>query len=187
MAESNSAWLNERLAPLAGPMYCVAALLVITPLGDFVSGVWPWRLAALDWRFASSGLLSGFLLTPLLGALIAIGVAAVVGHDRILRVVGLIVLIAGGICVVILGAFLLDVVQLKGSIPEQQRRPFLDASIKAFVKYVLAAASSIWLGLRAYRLGGWKQSQRASAPRETIVIGGGASQAEPIIRQGQAR
>jgi Tfp pilus assembly protein PilN len=187
MAESNSSWLSERLAPLAGPMYVIAALLIVTPLGDFFSGVWPWRPAALDWRFASSGLLSGFLLTPLLGALIAIGIAALVGNGRLLRVFGLLTLIAGGLCVVILGGFLLDVVQLKSSIPPQQQRPFLDASIKAFLKYALAAASSIWLGMRAYGLGRWKQSQRATAQRDTIVIGGASSVADPLIRQGSAR
>jgi hypothetical protein len=186
MAESNSSWLSVRLAPLAGPMYCIAALLIVTPLGDFLSGVWPWRPGALDWRFASSGLLSGFLLTPLLGALIAIGIAALVGHDRMLRVFGLITLIAGGACVVILGAFSLDVVQLKSRIPEQQQRSFLDASIKAFLKYVLASASSIWLGVRAYQLGRWKKAARATVQRDTIVIGSGSSQAEPLPRQGHA-
>jgi hypothetical protein len=184
MAESNSGWISERLAPLAAPMYCVAALLIVTPLGDFLSGVWPWRPTALDWRFASSGLLSGFLLTPLLGALIAIAVAAMLGNDRLLRVFGIITLVAGAACVVILGAFLLDVVQLKASIPEQQQRPFLDASIKAFLKYVMASASSIWLGVRAYRLGRWKQSLRATVQRDTIVIGSGSSQTEPLARQG---
>lgn len=186
MAESNPGSLSERLAPLAGPMYCIAALLIITPLGDFLSGVWPWRPAALDWRFASSGLLSGFLLTPLLGALVAIGVAAMAGSDRLMRVFGIVTIVAGGVCVLILGAFLLDVVQLKSSIPEQQQRPFLDASIKAFLKYVMAAAASLWLGMRAYRLGRWKQSQRASAQRDTIVIGAGSSQADAVARQGHA-
>lgn len=185
MAESNSGSLSERLAPIAGPAYCVAALLVVTPLGDFVSGVWPWRLAALDWRFASSGLLSGFLLTPLLGALIAIGVAAMLGSDRVLRALGVGTLVAGGACVVILLAFILDAVQLNSSIPEPQRRAFLDASIKALLKYALASAAMFWLGMRAYRLGRWKQSQRTSARRDTIVIGAGHPQSE-TARQGRA-
>jgi hypothetical protein len=149
----------------------IAALLVVTPLGDFASGVWPWRVSALDWRFASSGLLSGFLLTPLLGALIAIVVAAAQGSERLLRVFGIAVLAAGGLCVLVFLAFVLDAVQLNASIPAQQRRAFLDASIKAFLKYVMACAACYWLGIRAYRLGRWSLPESASAPRSTIVIG----------------
>jgi hypothetical protein len=170
MAESIAPTFSDRLASLAGPAYVVAALLVVTPLGDYASGVWPWRVAALDWRFASSGLLSGFLLTPLLGALIAIGVAAARGSERLLRILGIATLAAGSICVVILLAFILDAVQLNSNIPEQQRRAFVDATVKAFLKYVMACTASCWLGIRAYRLGRWTVPQ--PVPRSTVVIGG---------------
>ncbi len=183
MAASIPPTLSDRLASLAGPAYCVAALLVVTPLGDFVSGVWPWRITALDWRFASSGLLSGFLLTPLLGVLIAIGVAAARGSGRLLRVLGVGTLVAGGICVVILLAFMLDAVQLNASIPPEQRRSFLDASVKALLKYVMACAASCWLGVRAYRLGRWTAPEPVA--RSTIVIGGGQAGVETAAREGR--
>jgi hypothetical protein len=171
MPDSNAQAASNRLTALAGPAYAIAALLVITPLGDFASGVWPWRVGALDWRFASSGLLSGFLLTPLLGALIAIAVAAARGSERLLRVFGIATLVSGAFCVLVLIGFVLDAIQLNGSIPVPQRRAFLDASVKAFLKYVMACAASYWLGMRAYKLGRWSAPERASAPRSTIVIG----------------
>ncbi len=171
MPESHSNALSERLASLAGPAYCVAALLVITPLGDFLSGVWPWRLGAVDWRFASSGLLSGFLLTPLLGALIAIGVAAASAHERLLRIFGIATLSISGICFLVLLLFILDAVQVSSVVPAQQKRPFYDASIKAFLKYGMACAASFWLGRRAYRMGSFKVSSRISEKRGTVVIG----------------
>jgi hypothetical protein len=181
MADSFPQTLTDRLGALAGPAYCVAALLVVTPLGDFVSGVWPWRISALDWRFASSGLLSGFLLTPLLGALVAIAVAASRGSERTLRVLGIATLAAGGVCLVVFLAFVLDAVQLNASIPEQQRRAFMDASIKAMVKYLMACAACYWLGVTAYRLGRWKVPQKVASQRSTIVIG------SPRPAEGQAR
>jgi hypothetical protein len=162
---------SDRLEILVAPAYAVAALLVLTPTGDFMSGVWPWRPGALDWRFASSGLLSGFLLTPLLGVLIAVTVAAARGHDRVLRTLGLMTLIAATIWLLILAAFILDAVQLHASIPEAQRRSFLDASIKAFIKYVLSCSVAFLLGIRAWRMGRRRSAQSAVAPRGTIVLG----------------
>lgn len=162
---------TDRLQVLVAPAYAVAALLVLTPTGDFLSGVWPWRPGALDWRFASSGLLSGFLLTPLLGILLAVGVAAARGHERVLRVLGLLTLIAATLWLLILAAFILDAVQLHASIPEAQRRSFLDASIKAFIKYVLSCTVAYLLGIRAFRLGRRRAPQPVAAPRGTIVLG----------------
>lgn len=171
MPESPSNAPSERLASLAGPAYCVAALLVITPLGDFLSGVWPWRLGAVEWRFASSGLLSGFLLTPLLGALVAIGVAAARGSERLLRLFGIATLALAVVCGLVLALFILDAVQVNSVVPAQQRRAFYDASIKAFLKYVLACVASAWLGRSAYRLGGFRMPLRSSGKRGTVMIG----------------
>jgi hypothetical protein len=162
---------SDRFDALVAPAYAVAALLVLTPTGDFLSGVWPWRPRALAWRFASSGLLSGFLLTPLLGVLIAVTIAALRGHDRVLRVLGLVTLIAATVWLLILAAFILDAVQLHASIPEAQRRSFLDASIKAFIKYVLSCTAAYLLGIRAFRLGRRRAPQPAAAQRGTIVLG----------------
>ncbi len=186
MPDSNASPLSERFSSLAGPAYCVAALLVVTPLGDFVSGVWPWRIAALDWRFASSGLLSGFLLTPLLGALVAIAVAAACGSERVLRGLGIATLAAGALCLIVLLAFMLDAVQLNSSIPAQQHRAFVDASVKAFIKYVMACVASYWLGMTAYRMGRWK-AQRGSAQRGTIVIGSAQASGDSPAREAGGR
>lgn len=171
MPESPPNALSERLASLAAPAYCLAALLVITPLGDFLSGVWPWRLGAVDWRFASSGLLSGFLLTPLLGALIAIGVAAARGSERPLRIFGIATLALSGLCFLVLLLFILDAVQVSSAVPAQQRRAFYDASIKAFLKYIMAFVASFWLGRTAYRLGSFRMPHRSGEKRGTVVIG----------------
>lgn len=169
---------NERLQRLAAPAYFVAALLMITPLGDFLSGARPWRPSALDWRITSTGFLAGFLLTPLLGMLLATGVAAARGNQRLLRVLGIASLVAASVCALIIAGFILDVIQLNARIPDEQRRAFYEASIKAVLKYALVCAAAYLLGSRAYRMGRWSRERRAAAPRETIVIGGGATAEE---------
>lgn len=184
MPESPSSSPSDRLAGLAAPAYCVAALLVITPLGDFLSGVWPWRLGAVDWRFASSGLLSGFLLTPLLGTLIAIAVAALRGSEKLLRILGIATLSLSAFCLLVLLLFILDALQVSGAVPAEQKRAFFDASIKAFLKYVMACGASYWLGMRAFRMGRLRTAPRTAEQRGTIVIGGTERQGDQA-RQGR--
>jgi hypothetical protein len=185
MPDSNARTWSERLGSLAAPAYCIALLLVITPLGDFVSGVWPWRVGALDWRFASSGLLSGFLLTPLLGALMAVVIAAARGSERALRGLGVATLAAGAFCLIVMLAFILDAVQLNSNIPAQQRRAFVDASVKALLKYVMACVASYWLGITAYRMGRWKVPERATTQRSTLVIGSAQGSSDQPAGQGR--
>jgi hypothetical protein len=86
--------------------------------------------------------------------------------------------------VIVLLGFILDAVQLNSNIPQQQRRAFVDASVKAFLKYVLAVAASYWLGITAYRMGRWTIPQRggAVAPRNTIVIGQGQRPSDEAAR-----
>ena len=55
------------LRKLAWPLYAVAVLMIVLPLGDLGASVWPPHPMQLQWRFGTFGLVSGFLLTPLFG------------------------------------------------------------------------------------------------------------------------
>ncbi|MGQ0538729.1 MAG: hypothetical protein ACT4R6_07260 [Gemmatimonadaceae bacterium] len=158
---------DDRLVLLTGPAYFIAALLVVAPLADFATAVWPWRWAAMDWRFASAGLLSGFLLTPLLGVLVAVGVAISRGHRRLLHVTGVVTTVAGVACLVLLAAFLLDAIQLGAGIPADQRRGFALAIVKAGLKFTLVGGAGMWLGVKAYAAG---RPQPYAIPSDGIMV-----------------
>jgi hypothetical protein len=156
---------------LLRPGYAVGVLLIVLPLGDLALNLWPLQPGNVDWRFGSIGLLSGFILTPLIGIGVLLLVAAVLEHRSVLRLVSIVNLVGAGLMVPMVVLFMLDWIQMR-ALTEEQIRPNVDAgSLKAIVKYVLGALTLGWLGLA-----GW----RASKP----VRGSRARAASPLIGTG---
>lgn len=141
--------------PLVGPIYLIAALLVLTPVMDFATSVLPLRVDNIEWRFATVGLLSGFLLTPLLGLAIAYAVASWADHAAVLRILGILSLVVTGLFVVLLVFFGLDIVQLRSAVQDQARPQFQAAAAKAVVKHVCFIIALGWLGFRGLRAARW--------------------------------
>ena len=56
------------LKGLSGATYFIALLLVVLPVLDFATNVWPFQPGLAVWRYGSVGLFSGYMLTPLLGS-----------------------------------------------------------------------------------------------------------------------
>lgn len=160
---------------LAGPCYVIAALLVLLPATDFVSDVWPLQPGDFRWRFGMTGLLSGFLLTPLLGIVLAALVAAITDDRRALRLTSM-VAAAGAISLVVLVAlFGLDVLRFRPEVPVDRRAPFDFANLRTTVEHLLAAASLGWLAMSGLRATGAATAGRGRAPRAVAtetVLGG---------------
>src|SRR6185503_13340787 len=110
--------MNSRFADpegaLSAPFYAFAILLMATPAIDFATSIFPMQLRSPQWRFASAGLLSGFLLTPMLGIAIAMTVSAIRGHHGVQRFLAVINLLLALLFLVLLVGFVLDVLQLNG-------------------------------------------------------------------------
>lgn len=140
---------------LIAPLYFIAALLIATPLMDFATSVMPLRLGSLEWRFASVGLLSGFLLTPLLGLVIAIAVASYADHMRFLRLLSLFNGAIAIVFLVVLILFVLDIVQLRSVVQDQARAAFQSAATKAVVKHLCFIVAIGWLAIRGFRASQW--------------------------------
>jgi hypothetical protein len=153
---------------LAGPGYLVAALLVALPVLDFGTNVWPAHWGDVAWRYGSVGLFSGFILTPVIGLVLAVVVAAIAGHQTVLRALAVVGIVAA---VAIVGAsvsFVLDVLQLRGSVQQEARAQFDTGAWKALVKYALVAASLAWFGIAGVR--GGRAHGRASARARAPVM-----------------
>lgn len=140
---------------LAAPLYFLALLLTATPVMDFVSSVVPMRLADIEWRFASVGLLSGFLLTPLLGIALAMGVAHFAGHQRFQRVMAIVNLALAVLFFLLLLAFILDVLQLNSAVQEEAQEAFASASLKAALKHLSFVIALGFFGWRGFRMSRW--------------------------------
>lgn len=150
----------DSLETLLGPLYFIAALLIVTPLMDFATSVLPLRVSSIEWRFATVGLMSGFLLTPLLGIVIVIALAAYADHLRFLRLLSVLNGTVAVLFVILLILFALDVIQLRSVVQEQAKGAFQTAAAKAVVKHATFIVALGWLSVRGFRASRWSVPAR---------------------------
>jgi hypothetical protein len=167
MTERNPGALDT----LARPLYFLAFLLVATPLMDILGNTWPLRFGEVTWRYGAVGMFSGFLLTPLLGVWLCSWLALTLGHRTTQRLLMIGCVIVALLLVISGLGFLLDVVQLRRSVPTsppQAMWTFQVGAAKALLKYFSAAIAFAWFGVAARR------ALRTS-------VGGGRSATPPLV------
>lgn len=150
---------------LAGPCYAIALLLLVIPATDFVSNVWPLQPGDFRWRFGMTGQLSGVLLTPLLGIVLAALVAAITDDRRTLRLTSIVAAAGAIFLVLIVALFGLDILQFRPDVPVDRRGPFDLANVRAVVRHLLTASSLGWLATSGLRATGPAMAGRGPAPR----------------------
>ncbi|MEO8295119.1 MAG: hypothetical protein ABI613_06340 [Gemmatimonadota bacterium] len=160
---------SETLARLRWPLYLIAFGLILIPLLDFVTSVLPLQPYDMRWRFATVALLSGFLLTPLLG-MVLVCLVATFSEDRLMqRFVAVVNLLATITLVVLLVMYALDVVQLRNSINPDERRAFDMSSVRALAKYLFMIVALVWLGIAGFRVSRLRRSTRATRDMAPLV------------------
>ena len=157
---------GDVLRKLTAPAYFVAALLVILPVLDFLTNVWPLQPGQAVWRYGSAGLLSGFVLTPLLGVLVALALAAASEHARALGVLAVLSIVVAVGFVLVAGVFVLDALQVRASVPPQRRPQFEIGIWRAVVKYLVVSIALVWLGIGARRAARHARHRRREASRD---------------------
>ena len=175
MSSNNS----DTLERLSKPIYFVALLLIVTPLADFVTSVWPLQLREIRWRFASVAMIGGFLFTPLLGATLALFLATVLEHRTTQRVVSILNLLVAVLLVGMLLGLSFDTLQLRKAVPPDAQTAFRTSAVRAAFKHGSVALATLWLGLVGMRLvlKASRDEARRERPRMTgPVVVTGASQ-----------
>jgi len=141
---------NVALVPSLGrAFYLVAALLVVTPVMDVLTNVWPLAFGDLRWRYGAVGLLSGFLLTTLLGMALAVLTAVALRHRRVLTVLFGLNVAAAVVLLATTVLFGLDVLQVRVTVPMESRGLFDVGAAKALLKHFTLVASFAALGVGA--------------------------------------
>jgi hypothetical protein len=139
--------------PLAAPLYLIAFLLVATPLVDYTMNIAPFRFGDVGWRYGVVGLLSGFLLTPLLGCALAAAVASLARQPRMVVAVAALNVLGGGLLLVALLLFALDALQIRNITAPAQLDIFDKAVGRAMLKHLSTSAALLWLGIGGLRAG----------------------------------
>ena len=136
---------------VAWPAYLVAIAIILIPLADVSTSLYPWRLMEARWRFGAVGLMSNALLLPMPGLLLAYVTATILDHRRTRRVIGILGLAAAVLCVIALGVFGLDAIQTRAGVRPELRLSFNVASVSAAVKTIIAGAAFLAIGIASFR------------------------------------
>lgn len=153
VARDRSDSRRSPLQRLAAPLYLACLLLVVLPIVDLVTNVWPLRPWEVGWRYGAVGLGSGFLLTPFLGIIAGLALARSLLQRRMLLFVSW---AAGITALLLVGAamlFALDALQVAEQIPEQGWSAFQVGAVRAVVKLILVAGALGWLSVAGLRGG----------------------------------
>jgi hypothetical protein len=144
--------------------------MVILTAVDVLATVWPVQPGAVQWRYGAWGLLSGFLLTPLLGMVMIAAASAILGHADGLKAqwwinLGMVLLLVLGS-----GLFVLDVVQLRGTVPPEDLSRYQAGAAKALLKH-LAVAAALFVLARGCRATARRLSagRRQSSPQGLVM------------------
>ena len=133
-------------------MYVVAIALILLPTLDFVFSVPPAQFSSVQWRFAAFGLLSGVVMMPLIGFALAVAVAGFLKQFHVVRVLMVFCLTIALVLIAVSLGFVLDVLQLQGTIPQDGLPAFTSAWIRALSKLVVTAVVLGYLGWRTRKM-----------------------------------
>lgn len=160
----------RRIAPAA---YLIAALLCLITLVDYLGNAWPFLPGEVSWRYGVVGMVSTYLLSPLLGCLIASATAAWLPQRRVSRVLGVLLWIVALVLLIALGGFVLDSLQVRSAAAP-------DARWVTTTSFLLASAK-IFLAVLAFMILGVGNLRAAAAASESR--GRKGEPARPIVGQ----
>ena len=162
--------------PLSRAGYFLSALLVLTPFVDAVQSTWPPRFGDERWRFGAVGALSGLLLIPLLGLVIALFISAASDHRRVRRFIGTVASVLAIIDGVLLVLFILDYFQTRTIVRPQFQHSMSVATTTAAIKHVAAVIS---LGLISHA--GFSGPRPLGSRKDDTVRASASASNTPII------
>ncbi|MDZ4673607.1 MAG: hypothetical protein SGI84_04070 [Gemmatimonadota bacterium] len=159
----------RRIAPGA---YFVAALLFLITTVDYLGNAWPFLPGDISWRYGVVGMVSTYLLSPLLGCLIASATAAWLPQPRVSRVLGVVCWVVAGVLLTALGGFVLDSLQVRSAAAPDARWVTTTSFLLASAKIFLSVLALLTLGvgnLRAASAAAGESRSRKSNPARPIV------------------
>lgn len=163
-----SAESNRRT--VARALYVVAIMLIVIPLSEALPALWPLRLGAADWRFGVVGLMSGALMTFLLGTFLVLAAAAVLDHRRVLAVGSWLLFALVVVLVGVAVLFVMDFLEVRMRIQVKARLAVLAAAAKAVWKLGVGGAVSLVLAVSSRRMARRLAHDRAVAEQAPSAL-----------------
>jgi len=138
----------------AWPHYTVAGALVVFPFYEIIANnLLPIQLGNARWRVAAFGLLSASLLLITVGVMIAYWLSNTFEHRRFQLFLGVGACALAALIVLLVGAFGLDVLQLRGGVRPEAMGPFYAATSVAVLRALVCAVAIAGFGVASVRAG----------------------------------
>ena len=119
-------------------LYLCAFILFFMPYFQAIAGLWPISLGSLQWRYQATGALSGILMLPFIGMVLALAIARSSGHKGVARLIGIVAALTTITLLVAMGLFAMDALQLKKVIADRQMAGFNKATFTAGVTLLIS-------------------------------------------------
>ena len=136
----------ESLRRIAPGAYFVSALLFLITLVDYLGNAWPFLPGEVDWRYGVVGMISTYLLSPLLGCLIASATAAWLPQPKVSRLLGVLMWLGALLLLAALAVFVLDSIQVRSAAAPGARWVTTTSFLLASAKIFAAAIGLMVLG-----------------------------------------
>ena len=136
---------------LVVPGYLVGLLLTLLPLIGVLIQTFPPHPGDVTWRFGAAGTYGSVLLTPLLGMFLLFAVALLAEHRGIMRVLAVAnaAVVVG--CLIAIGLFSLDVLQIRATVTAAAKTRFALGGLTTAGQYAAAGFVSAILSVQAWR------------------------------------
>lgn len=166
---SNLGPIGAPFRKISGALYLISALLIVLPVVDYLTSIVPYLPASTKWRFASSALFSGFLLTPLLGLALALLVAGIMQHRQVLRWAGILSVVVAVALLGICALLALDIIELRATAESDVRMAIVLSGARAIFKNLIMAGALVFIGLACRSASRGMEPPRAANPMAPIV------------------
>jgi hypothetical protein len=162
----------KRSRVLIATGYWLALLLLVLPLLEPLVTLLPPRPEQIRWRLLAFGALSQSLLLPMLGGVVAVGTAVLLGHRRVVRTLAFVAMMAGVVLGAVAMLFTLDLVQYRSAIGPELKEVYQVAGVNYLVAFLLSAVFMMWIGAAA-----WRAAGRSSGRRIRVLVNRGPAPA----------
>jgi hypothetical protein len=131
--------------------YCVAALFFFVPLMDIFTAALPIAPGIISWRYGTIGAAANYLLSMVFGLFLGLVIAAAAEEKGPLKAWSLLTIASGVVLTLLSLEFALDFFQLRSVVRPEAVFAFRVGFGKAWLKYLLAAVSLLYMGIKGWR------------------------------------
>ena len=132
-------------------LYLCAFVLFFIPYFQAMAGIWPLQLGSLQWRYTATSAMSGILMLPFIGLVLALAVARTCGHKAAARIVGAVAALTTLTLLLAMGLFVMDALQLKKVVPDRELARFNKANVVVGVTLVFSFVVFVILTITSFR------------------------------------